>query len=174
MSWAFRGPSKPYTFKNWGGGDPPAYPDKPSPGLKDYRAILSDWAMRTFKDVVKKRWTIGPSRIADFYAVSPRGGRWLIEVKATKYGEFEDPTLTFATYDTANVVEYLDKNPGLNYALAVYFRKPHNGEFKVCVNCEDVLSSILSKVQKRNFSIRWGVFKTLHQVYDLNTFLAYY
>jgi hypothetical protein len=112
--------------------------------------------------------------MADFYAISPRGKKWLIEVKSTFKGELENPTITFATYDSSNVIEALDKNPGLNYALVVYFRQPMNGEFKVALNCDDVLKAILPKVKRRNFSLRWRVFKDLHRVEPLNTFTYYY
>jgi hypothetical protein len=175
MSWAFKGPSKPYSFKPWGGGSPPAYPLEPSSRLKDYRARLSDWAMRTVEyTLTAAGWILYRKGMADFYGISPRGKKWLIEVKSTFKGELENPTLTFASYDSSNVIEALDKNPGLNYALIVYFRQPMNGEFKACLNCDDVLKAVLPKVEKRNFSLRWRVFKDLHRVEPLNTFAYYF
>jgi hypothetical protein len=183
MSWAFKGPpraKKPFTV--FRAGEPPAYPPEPSPGLKDYRARLSDGTMRTFAyyAVNVYHWRLEPSRIADFYGTSPRGYNWLIEVKCTKHGEYENPTLTFALYDSKNVIEFLDKTPSYKYALVVYFSQPARGVWRVALNSSSLLTEKIGKLEpskkgdKRSISLRWFRFKDLHRVVDLHSFLAYY
>jgi hypothetical protein len=183
MSWAFRGPSRPKKpFIPFRAEYPPPYPLEPSPGLKDDRLKLSDWAMRTFAyyAVFVYHWKLDRSSFADFYGISPRGYEWLIEVKCTKHGEYENPTLTFALYDSKNVIEFLDKTPSYKYALVVYFNQPYRGVWRVALNSSSLLAEKIGKLEpskkgdKRSISLRWFRFKDLHRVVDLHSFLAYY
>ena len=173
MSWAFKDRRKPVKpFKPYRGlDDLPAYPH--SPWTKDIRKKLADWSLEAFEYYAKvNHWIPYRKATGDFYALSPRGRKWLIEVKSTWKTEFENPVLAFATLDASNSLEALKRIPGLNYGLDVYFAG--NRAWKVCLNCEDVLKQLLPKVKRRNFTTRWRWFSDTHQTLNLEAFLAYH